>query len=85
MRKDKAHELVNRMPENATWDDLIEEIYVQQVIEQGLADSEAGRTTDVEEVRRKYGLQPWTFTGPILHQARSGRRACRRPRRPQYF
>ncbi len=28
MRKDEAHELVNRMPENATWDDLIEEIYV---------------------------------------------------------
>ena len=51
MRKDEAHELVNRMPENATWDDLIEEIYVRQVIEQGLADSEAGRTTDVAEVR----------------------------------
>jgi len=37
MRKDEAHELVNRMLENATWDDLIEEIYVRQVIEQGLA------------------------------------------------
>jgi predicted transcriptional regulator len=57
MRKDKAHELVERMPENATWDDLIDEIYVRQVIEQGLADSQAGRATDVEEVRRKYGLQ----------------------------
>jgi hypothetical protein len=58
MRKDEAHELVNRMPENATWDDLIEEIYVRQVIEQGLADSRAGKTTDVAEVRRRYGLQP---------------------------
>ena len=57
LRKDKAHELVNRMPENATWDDLIDEIYVRQVIEQGLADSQAGRTTDVREVRRRYGLQ----------------------------
>ncbi len=57
MRKDKAHELVERMPENATWDDLIDEIYVRLVIEQGLADSQAGRTTDVKEVRRKYGLQ----------------------------
>ena len=57
MRKDEAHDSVNRMPENATWDDLIEEIYVRQVIEQGLADSQAGRTTDVEEVRRRYGLQ----------------------------
>jgi DNA-binding transcriptional regulator YiaG len=57
MRKDEAHELVEKMPENATWDDLIDEIYVRQVIEQGLADSQAGRTTDVKEVRRKYGLQ----------------------------
>lgn len=56
MRKDEAHELVNRMPENATWDDLIDEIYVRQVIEQGLADSKAGRTADVLEVRRRYGL-----------------------------
>ena len=56
MRKDEAHELVNRMPENATWDDLIEEIYVRQVIEQGLSDSKAGRTTDVRKVRRRHGL-----------------------------
>jgi len=56
MRKDEAHELVDRLPENATWDDLIEEIYVRQVIERGLADSRAGRTTDVSEVRRRYGL-----------------------------
>ena len=56
MRKDEAHELVNRMPEDATWDDLIDEIYVRQVIEQGLSDSKAGKTTDVREVRRRYGL-----------------------------
>jgi len=32
------------------------EIYVRQAIERGLADSKAGRTTDVKEVRAKYGL-----------------------------
>jgi hypothetical protein len=57
MRKDEAHDLVNRMPDDATWDDLIDEIYVRQVVERGLADSRAGRTTDVQEVRRKYGLE----------------------------
>lgn len=57
MKKDKAHELVNRMPENATWDDLMDEIYVRQVIERGLADSKAGRTSDVREVRSRYGLE----------------------------
>lgn len=56
MRKELAHELVDKMPDDSTWDDLIQEIYVRQVIDQGLADSRAGRTTDVKEVRRKYGL-----------------------------
>jgi hypothetical protein len=56
MRKDQAHRLVDKMSDDSTWDDLINEIYVRQVIDQGLADSQAGRTTDVSDVRRKYGL-----------------------------
>jgi hypothetical protein len=44
------------MPEGSTWEDLIREIYVRQVVEQGLADSDAGRTADVADVRRRYGL-----------------------------
>jgi hypothetical protein len=56
MIKDEAHKLIDRLPQNCTWDDLIHEIYVREVIERGLADSKAGRTTDVEEVRKKYGL-----------------------------
>jgi hypothetical protein len=56
MNKEEAHSLVDKMPETTTWDDLIPEIYVRQVIERGLADSEAGRTVDVCDVRRQYGL-----------------------------
>ncbi len=56
MGKDQAHKIVDKMPENASWDDLIHEIYVREVIERGLADSKAGRTKDVREVREKYGL-----------------------------
>ncbi|MEW6358020.1 MAG: hypothetical protein AB1696_16925 [Planctomycetota bacterium] len=54
--KKEAHRLVDQMPENATWDDLMHEIYVRGVIERGLADSKAGRTKAVKEVRAKYGL-----------------------------
>ena len=54
--KDKAHSLVDQMPENSTWDDLIHEIYIREAIEQGLADSKAGRTLEVREVREQYGL-----------------------------
>jgi len=54
--KHEAHSLVDRMPHDATWDDLIHEIYVREVIEKGLADSREGRTKDVRDVRAKYGL-----------------------------
>jgi hypothetical protein len=56
LRKDQAHRLVDKMTDDSTWDDLIDEIYVRQVVDQGLADSKAGRTMDVSDVRRKYGL-----------------------------
>jgi hypothetical protein len=54
--KDDAHKLIDKMPDNSTWDDLIYEIYVRQVIEKGLSDSNAGRIHDVSDIRNKYGL-----------------------------
>ena len=56
MEKDGAHRIIDRMPANATWDDLMREIYVREAVERGLADSKAGRTKDVKDVRAKYGL-----------------------------
>ena len=56
MSKQEAKRLVDMMPDNATWDDLIHEIYVREEIERGLEDSKAGRTADVLDVRSKYGL-----------------------------
>ena len=56
--KNEAKRLIESMPDDATWDDLMHEIYVRQTIEKGLADSQAGRTSSVAEVREKYGLQP---------------------------
>ncbi len=41
MSKQEAKRLVDMMPDKATWDDLIHEIYVREVVEQGLADSKA--------------------------------------------
>ncbi|MEH1770772.1 hypothetical protein [Nostoc sp.] len=56
--KEEARRLIDKLPENLTWDDLMYEIYVIQAIEAGLIDSEAGRVVSVEEVRAKFGLQP---------------------------
>ena len=54
--KEEARQLVDRLAENSTWDDLMHEIYVRQAIEAGMADSAAGRTTDVKDVRAAFGL-----------------------------
>ncbi|MDZ7803472.1 hypothetical protein [Thiohalophilus sp.] len=54
--KEEAHRLVDNLSEQATWEDLMQEIYIRQAIESGLADSEAGRTLDVKEVRARYHL-----------------------------
>ena len=56
LKKEEAHKLIDQLPQNATWDDLMHEIYVREAIESGLADSEAGLTKSVAEVRAKYGL-----------------------------
>ena len=54
--KDEAHRLVENLSDDASWDDLMEEIYVRVAIENGLRDSDAGRTVPVEEVRARFGL-----------------------------
>lgn len=56
VNKDEAHKLVDRLPESATWDDLMHEIYVRETVEKGLADSVEGRTKSVSAVRAKFGL-----------------------------
>ncbi len=54
--KEEARRLIERLPDDATWDDLMHEIYVRQAIEAGLEDSHAGRVSSVEDVRARLGL-----------------------------
>ena len=54
--KEEAHELIDRLDDAATWDDLMYQIYVRQSIEAGLADSATERTVPVEQVRAQFGL-----------------------------
>jgi predicted transcriptional regulator len=55
-RKQVAHQLIDRLPDDASYDDMMRELYERQAIERGLADSDAGRVKDVKDVRAKYGL-----------------------------
>ena len=54
--KDEARRLVEALPEDSTWEDLMSRIYVRQAIEAGLEDSEAGRVRDVGEIRSEFDL-----------------------------
>ena len=54
--KKEAYRLLDSLPDKATWDDLMHKIYVRQTIEAGIRDSKEGKTVDVEEVRKKFGL-----------------------------
>ncbi|MGA9534856.1 MAG: hypothetical protein WBR24_03005 [Desulfobacterales bacterium] len=54
--KEQAHRLLDNLPDTATWDDVMYRIYVRQAIESGLKDSDKGRTLDVKEVRKRFGL-----------------------------
>jgi predicted transcriptional regulator len=49
--KDQLATIISSLPEKATWDDVLYEIYVRQSVEQGLADVAAGRTIPAEEVK----------------------------------
>ena len=54
--KEEARRLVERLPEDATWEDLQYQIYFRQAVEAGLEDSRAGRVVPLAEARRRFGL-----------------------------
>ena len=54
--KEKAHQLLDNLPDSATWEELMYRIYVREAIEAGIQDSDQERTLGVEEVRKKFGL-----------------------------
>ncbi len=54
----EAHRLIDALPENPTWEDVMYHVYVRQCVDAGIDDAEAGRLVDVGEVRRQFGLTP---------------------------
>jgi len=46
--------MIRNLPDEATWDDIMYELYVGQKIERGLRDGEEGRVVSQEEVERLF-------------------------------
>lgn len=54
--RQQVHQIADQLPPEATWDDVRYQIELRASIERGLADADAGRMTDVETLRREFGL-----------------------------
>ena len=51
--KDAARRLIDSLPDEATWDDIMYELYVKQKIEVGLEAVQEGRTIPHQEVKKR--------------------------------
>ena len=51
--KEAARHLIDRLPDQATWEDIMHELYVKQKIEAGLKAVEDGRTIPHEDMKRR--------------------------------
>jgi predicted transcriptional regulator len=54
--KQQARELIDALPDDATWTELPYRLEVRADIEEGLADVKAGRLVSTAELRREFNL-----------------------------
>jgi predicted transcriptional regulator len=52
--KQRAHELIDRLPDTATWDDVIEELRFRKEVEAGLAEADRCEFATTEEIRATF-------------------------------
>jgi predicted transcriptional regulator len=52
--REEVRDLADKLPENATWDDVMYELYVRQKIAAGVQAADEGRVVDHEEVKRRF-------------------------------
>lgn len=51
--KQAARTIVDNLPEQATWDDLMYELYVKQKIDAGLIAADEGRTVPHDQIKAR--------------------------------
>ena len=54
--KDEMRTLLERLPDDVSWERLADAVELRRKIARGLADADAGRISPHEEVRRELGL-----------------------------
>ena len=52
--KEDARQLIESLPDHATWDDVMYELYVRQKIAIGIQAADEGRVVPHEEVKKRF-------------------------------
>jgi hypothetical protein len=65
--KEMARELIEHLPDTATFDDLMYEFYLRQKIETGLKAVNEGRTISHDEAKKRDAIQ--VLEGALAQQA----------------
>jgi len=62
--KQTVHEILDRLPDDATLEQIEYQIYVRRMVERGLKDVEEGRVVSSEEAERRMDEWIRKFNGP---------------------
>lgn len=52
--KQEALKLIDRLPDEISWDDIIYQMYVKKKIERGMRAAQEGRVIPHEEVKKRF-------------------------------
>ena len=55
--KEEAKRLLDTLPDEASWDDVMYEMYVRNKIDKGIAAADEGRLLSHEEVKKRFCQQ----------------------------
>jgi predicted transcriptional regulator len=55
--KEEAINLITRLPEEASWDDIMYEMHLKKKIETGIKAADEGRVVPHEEVKRMFSVE----------------------------
>ena len=55
--KEDAMELISRLPEEVTWEDIMYRLYVKRKIEEGIKAAEEGRVVSHDEVKELFARE----------------------------
>ncbi len=52
--KEEAKKLIDKLPDEATWDDVMYEMYVRKKIDKGIKAADEGKLVSQKEIKKKF-------------------------------